>query len=59
MEVRGLTAAQIGEVAAAHQIPLYELTPQLASLEEAFMDITREDVEFKTAESVPPMRSVA
>jgi ABC-2 type transport system ATP-binding protein len=58
MEVRGLTAAQIGEVAAAHHIPLHELTPQLASLEEAFMDITREEVEFKTAEPAP-MRSVA
>ena len=54
IEVRGLTAAQIGEVAAADQIPLHELTPQLASLEEAFMDITREDVEFKTGRIGPP-----
>ena len=49
--MHGLTAAQIGEVAAAHQIPLHELTPQQASLEEAFMDITREEVEFKAAEA--------
>jgi ABC-2 type transport system ATP-binding protein len=58
IEVRGLTAAQIGDIAAAHQIPLHELTPQQASLEEAFMEITRDDVEFKTVEPLP-VRSVA
>ena len=58
IEIHGLTAAQIGEVAAAHQIPLHELTPQQASLEEAFMEITREEVEFKAAEAMP-MSSVA
>ena len=40
---------QIGETAARHGIVLHELTPQQASLEEAFMDLTRDDVEFKTA----------
>jgi ABC-2 type transport system ATP-binding protein len=49
IEVHGLTAQQIGETAARHGIVLYELTPQQASLEEAFMDLTRDDVEFKTA----------
>ena len=58
IEVRGLTAAQIGDIAAAHQIPLHELTPQQASLEEAFMDITRDDVEFKAVESAR-LRSIA
>ena len=48
LEVRGLTARQIGEAAARSQIVLYELTPQQASLEEAFMNLTREDVEFKS-----------
>jgi ABC-2 type transport system ATP-binding protein len=50
LEVRGLTATQIGEAAAANQIVLHELTPQQASLEEAFMTLTRDDVEFKTGE---------
>jgi ABC-2 type transport system ATP-binding protein len=50
LEVRGLTATQIGEAAAVNQIVLHELTPQQASLEEAFMTLTRDDVEFKTAE---------
>ena len=29
---------------------LHELSPQQASLEDAFMELTREDVEFKTGE---------
>jgi ABC-2 type transport system ATP-binding protein len=53
LEVRGLTAVQIGEAAAANQLVLHELTPQQASLEEAFMTLTRDDVEFKAAELQP------
>jgi ABC-2 type transport system ATP-binding protein len=52
LEVRGLTAVQIGEAAAANQLVLHELTPQQA-LEEAFMTLTRDDVEFKAAELEP------
>jgi ABC-2 type transport system ATP-binding protein len=48
LDVRGLTARQIGEEAAANGLVLHELTPQQASLEEAFMDLTREDVEYQT-----------
>ena len=58
LEVHGLTAAQIGDAAAEHRIVLHELTPQQASLEEAFMDITRDDVEFRTVDPLPE-RSVA
>ena len=32
--------------AAAHGLVLHELTPVRASLEEAFMDVTRDEVEF-------------
>ena len=53
LEVRGLTAVQIGEAAAANQLVLHELAPQQASLEEAFMTLTRDDVEFKAAELEP------
>jgi ABC-2 type transport system ATP-binding protein len=53
LEVRGLTAAQIGAAAAANRLVLHELTPQQASLEEAFMTLTREEVEFKAAEFEP------
>jgi ABC-2 type transport system ATP-binding protein len=47
LEVTGLTAPQIGEAAAGHRIVLHELMPQQVSLEEAFMDLTRDDVEFR------------
>jgi ABC-2 type transport system ATP-binding protein len=44
--VTGSTAPQIGELAAEHGFVLHELTPQRASLEEAFMELTRESGEF-------------
>ena len=47
LEVSGVTAEQIGELAADAQAALHELTPQQASLEEAFMELTRDDVEFQ------------
>jgi ABC-2 type transport system ATP-binding protein len=50
LEVRGLTTEQIGDTAHAHRLAVHELTPQQVSLEEAFMNLTREDVEFRTAE---------
>jgi ABC-2 type transport system ATP-binding protein len=46
LEVDGLSAEQVGELAAEHGIVLHELTPQQASLEEAFMHLTSDDVEF-------------
>jgi ABC-2 type transport system ATP-binding protein len=46
LEVHGLTAEQVGDAAAAAAIALHELTPQQASLEEAFMNLTRDEVEF-------------
>src|SRR5579864_1684907 len=51
LEVNGLSAQQIGETAAAQGIVLHELTPLQASLEDAFMELTRGDVEFKPVES--------
>jgi ABC-2 type transport system ATP-binding protein len=46
LEVHGLTPEQVGDAAAAAGIALHELAPQQASLEEAFMNLTRDDVEF-------------
>ena len=48
-EVVGLTAPQIGDLAAEQGLRLHELTPQQASLEEAFMQLTREDQEYRAA----------
>ncbi|MGW1215281.1 ABC transporter ATP-binding protein [Streptomyces sp. NPDC002499] len=47
--VRGRDAREIGAIAAAHGVALYELTPQAASLESAFMDLTRDSVEYQSA----------
>jgi len=41
-----LDSDAVGIVAAEHAITLYELVPHKASLEEAFMDLTRDDVEY-------------
>ena len=44
--ITDLEAPRIGELAASGGIVLHELTPQLASLEEAFMELTADSVEF-------------
>jgi ABC-2 type transport system ATP-binding protein len=46
LEVSGIDSTQIGLLAAGAGIALVELTPQVASLEEAFMEITRDSLEF-------------
>jgi ABC-2 type transport system ATP-binding protein len=46
LSVSGLSPARIGELALAGGIALRELTPRSASLEEAFMELTGESVEF-------------
>jgi ABC-2 type transport system ATP-binding protein len=44
--VTGSSAPELGELAAARGLVLHELTPQRASLEEAFMELTRGSEEF-------------
>ncbi|TAM84449.1 MAG: ABC transporter ATP-binding protein [Jatrophihabitans sp.] len=48
LHVAGASSAQIGRAALAAGIALEELTPVRASLEEAFMEITKDFVEFDT-----------
>jgi ABC-2 type transport system ATP-binding protein len=50
LEISGLTAAEVGEAAATAGIVLHELTQRQASLEQAFMQLTRDEVEFKAGE---------
>jgi ABC-2 type transport system ATP-binding protein len=60
LEVHGVSARQVGDVAAAHGIAIHELTPQKASLEEAFMSLTRAEVEFASpSEDKKPAEEVA
>jgi ABC-2 type transport system ATP-binding protein len=49
LEVRGLSSERIGEIAAAHRLVLHELTPMQASLEDAFMHITHDAVEYQAS----------
>jgi ABC-2 type transport system ATP-binding protein len=48
LEVAGLSGTEIGQVACRNAIALEELTPIQASLEEAFMELTDEAVEYRT-----------
>ncbi|WP_190199928.1 ABC transporter ATP-binding protein [Streptomyces djakartensis] len=57
--VLGVDARGIGAIAAQHGIPLYELTPQTVSLEEAFMDITSDAVEYHSVPADTAARRAA
>ncbi len=49
LSVTGIDSADIGKIADAARIILHELTPQRASLEEAFMEMTKDSVEYATS----------
>jgi ABC-2 type transport system ATP-binding protein len=51
LEIEGLSATEIGLEAASQNIPLEELTPRHASLEEAFMNLTRNELEYQASAS--------
>jgi ABC-2 type transport system ATP-binding protein len=53
LSVTGIQAPRIGELAASASIVLHELTPLLGSLEEAFMEMTADSLEFGTHDPVP------
>jgi ABC-2 type transport system ATP-binding protein len=48
--VTGATSAQVGELAAANRVVLHELTPVSGSLEEAYMSLTQDAVEYHSSE---------
>ena len=48
LEVSGTEAAHVGEVAAAHTVVLHELTPVATTLEDAYMALTADAVEYHT-----------
>ena len=49
IEITGMDSAEVGKLAAAHGITLSELIPVRASLEEAFMELTRDSMEYQAA----------
>jgi ABC-2 type transport system ATP-binding protein len=50
LTVRGVDEVAIGDLAAARSITLHELSPQTASLEEAFMELTEGSLEYRGGE---------
>jgi ABC-2 type transport system ATP-binding protein len=48
LEVEGLTAAQIAEIATAAGIVLHELSPVSGSLEDAYLSLTNGEVEYRS-----------
>ena len=53
LTISGLTTDQVGRAAAAAGITLLELTARQASLEEAFIDMTSDAVEFRAPTNAP------
>ena len=50
LEVTGSTAAQIGDAAAAARLPLHELTTVGSSLEDAYLQLTADEVEYHSTQ---------
>jgi ABC-2 type transport system ATP-binding protein len=48
LELRGITTDRVGELAHAHGLLLHELSPLSASLEEAYMSLTQDAVEYRS-----------
>lgn len=57
--VTGMDAARIGDLAAMHRISLHELSPRRASLETAFLELTRDTVEYHANGSQPVVPEIA
>jgi ABC-2 type transport system ATP-binding protein len=53
--VSGMDSDKIGELAAANRIVLHELSPHVGSLEQAFMQITGDSVEYHTEIDKPAL----
>jgi ABC-2 type transport system ATP-binding protein len=54
LAVTGMSAAAIGDLAGAQGIVLHELSPQEASLEEAYMELTHDSVEYRSSGAASP-----
>jgi ABC-2 type transport system ATP-binding protein len=62
LEVRGITAARVGDIAFDSGIRLHHLAPARESLEQAFMELTADSVEYRAVnpgQQDPPGRELA
>jgi ABC-2 type transport system ATP-binding protein len=50
LTVTGLEASEIGDLAAHKRLRVHELSPITASLEDAFMELTKDEVEYRPTE---------
>jgi ABC-2 type transport system ATP-binding protein len=52
--VTGLSTADVGDLASDHALTLHELTPVRASLEDAFMELTSDVVDYRSTQQPVP-----
>ena len=55
LQVTGAGCAEVGDLAARHGLALHELVEQRASLESAFMEMTRDSVEYHAEADAPAL----
>jgi ABC-2 type transport system ATP-binding protein len=54
LQVSGMPAPRIGELAAGGGVVLHELTPVSTSLEDAYLELTQDDVEYRSHDDAEP-----
>jgi len=54
LQVNGLAASRIGELASQERVVLHELSPLSGSLEDAYLSLTRDEVEYHAGGVVQP-----
>lgn len=53
LRITGASTEAVGELARAHGLTLRELSTHQASLEERYMELTRDSVDYNTADGAP------
>ena len=59
LTVTGLGSAVVGELAATYHVVLHELSPVHASLEDAYLSLTRDDVQYSSSTVAAATRRAA
>jgi ABC-2 type transport system ATP-binding protein len=54
LSVTGMDAPEIAQVGSGHSIAIYQLTPRHASLEDAYLDLTRDSVQYHAGMPMTP-----
>ena len=55
LRVTGATADEIGDLARARGLGLLELSPQRMSLEQRYMELTRDAADYRSGDSAPTL----